>query len=571
MEDVRKYPGLMQRGTVYYIRVFVPADLLEVYAPKKEIWRSLRTKSHSEAVQLWRIEGLKFDQEFGRKRSERFEQPKTSLSDTELERLKALYIHEMLASDDSFREEGSGDGPLIEGLAKQLDDADVEFVSPWSAEDIQASFGMSERDFQKAKETVEGLLPTARHALARGNTKLFDWECNEFLKAQGYHLTQGSREFRRASVVLLEATVEALEAQEARLQGKIVKTPDAPPAGLALSQAFERWRIEHQGPQKTANEFLAQIRRFISLHGDLPIDRITKAHVREFKDAMLNWPANLSNAERRRPVPEVLKAYEGLEVPRLSPKTINEKCLAPLKAVLAHCENDGLIESNPAVGIRAKEPKLAEISRLPYSDEDLRTILAFPIFTENARPEGGGGEAAKWLPLLAMFSGSRLEEIAALHREDFGVEDGVQFMRLTRRVKNAASRRKIPIHSQLIGLGFLMYVEGIEAGPIFPLLDGQSEKVSHGWSKWWSRYARANGMTDKRKVFHSFRHTVKKKMRDAGVDKTLRDSVMGHTAEDEAEKYGRDEDGLGFALVPLSQALEAVRYPVSFEHLQPRT
>jgi integrase len=68
-------------------------------------------------------------------------------------------------------------------------------------------------------------------------------------------------------------------------------------------------------------------------------------------------------------------------------------------------------------------------------------------------------------------------------------------------------------------------------------------------------------MTDKRKVFHSFRHTVKKKMRDAGVDKTLRDAVMGHTAEDEAERYGRDEDGQGFSLVPLSQAIEAISFP----------
>jgi integrase len=542
MEDVGKYPGLIPRGTTYYLRVRVPADLLQAYAPQKEIWRSLSTKNYKDAVDRWRVARLKLDQEFDDNRArlkaaQEGGAAQRVLSDTEVERLAELYFFQRIGWDDTNR---------LNGFSKE--------------------------EFEELSANVDKALSDFRCGIARNDLEEVEPEIEEFLVVHPeINIRRGTDSYKRLAQAIYKANIRSLEFIKARNEGQIVETPKLEPLkpnALLLSQAFERWRIEHQGPQKTANEFLAQIRRFISLHGDLPIDRITKAHVREFKDAMLKWPANLSNAERRRPVPELLKAYEGLEVPRLSPKTINEKCLAPLKAVLAHCENDGLLESNPAVGIRAKEPKLAEVSRLPYSDDDLRTILAFPIFTENARPEGGGGEAAKWLPLLAMFSGARLEEIAALSREDFGVEDGVQFMRLTRRVKNAASRRKIPMHSQLINWGFLRYVEGVASGPIFPLLDWQSEKVSSSWSKWWSRYTRANGVTDRRKVFHSFRHRVKKILRDAGVDKTLRDAVMGHTAKDEAEKYGRDEDGLGFALVPLSQAIEAVSYPVSFEHLQ---
>ncbi len=33
--------------------------------------------------------------------------------------------------------------------------------------------------------------------------------------------------------------------------------------------------------------------------------------------------------------------------------------------------------------------------------------------------------------------------------------------------------------------------------------------VTGNWSKWWGRYARQSGITDRRKVFHSFRHTFK--------------------------------------------------------------
>lgn len=571
---MRRYPGLRLRGAVYYLRVRVPADLLAVYAPKTQIWRSLRTKSHKEAVQQWRIDYPKLDREFADHRARlKAEQSRKSgavlersFSDTEIERLAEIFYYIQLSGDDDFRECGSGEDGFVGGIARQLQEAGVAFETPWSPEDLIGESGLSERDFHKSEEAVELVLPAAREWLARGNTKPMAFEIDSFLEAHDVQVRRDSKQYRKASLAILKAYVRALEAKKARNAGQVVETPTVAPlaiGGPTLTQAFDRWRAEHQSsPQKTIDEFQAQLNRFISLHGDLPLDRITKTHVREFKDALLRYPAKLSNAERKLPVAEVLKRYEGHEVARLSPRTINEKCLAAIKAILGHAVQDGLIENNPAAGISAKEDKQAVVSRLPYSNDDIRLIMAWPIFTENHRPKGGGGEAAKWLPLMAMFSGARLEELAALTREDFGIEEGVRFMRLTGRVKNAASRRKIPVHSKLVELGLLKYVEAAKAGPIFPLLDGESEKVSHGWSKWWGRYARANGITDDRKVFHSFRHTAKRRMRDACADKTLRDAVMGHTAKDEAERYGLDEEGLGIALGPLAQAIEAISYPV---------
>lgn len=63
------------------------------------------------------------------------------------------------------------------------------------------------------------------------------------------------------------------------------------------------------------------------------------------------------------------------------------------------------------------------------------------------------------------------------------------------------------------------------------------------------------------KSFHSFRHTVKRALRNAGVDKTLRDAVMGHEAGDVAEAYGLDETGSGFELAVLNKAIQAIQYP----------
>ena len=44
-----KYPGLMRRGSRWYLRAKVPADLVEEVG-RREIWRSLDTGSHRKAV-----------------------------------------------------------------------------------------------------------------------------------------------------------------------------------------------------------------------------------------------------------------------------------------------------------------------------------------------------------------------------------------------------------------------------------------------------------------------------------------------------------------------------------------
>ena len=48
MNDVAKYPGLMRRGTRWYLRVKVPEDIVEAMG-RREIWKSLRTGHHRAA------------------------------------------------------------------------------------------------------------------------------------------------------------------------------------------------------------------------------------------------------------------------------------------------------------------------------------------------------------------------------------------------------------------------------------------------------------------------------------------------------------------------------------------
>jgi hypothetical protein len=61
--------------------------------------------------------------------------------------------------------------------------------------------------------------------------------------------------------------------------------------------------------------------------------------------------------------------------------------------------------------------------RAPWEPMELRVLYASPVFTEGARPKAGRGEAAFWFPLLGLFTGARLGEIAPLSTADVKTDE----------------------------------------------------------------------------------------------------------------------------------------------------
>ena len=91
------------------------------------------------------------------------------------------------------------------------------------------------------------------------------------------------------------------------------------------------------------------------------------------------------------------------------------------------------------------------------------------MFTEHDYPEGGRGPAAFWLPLLALFNGARQAELASLTAADVQTEpeSSTPLLYITaqasrgKKLKTKASQRVVPIHTQLVMLGFLKFVEHV--------------------------------------------------------------------------------------------------------------
>lgn len=547
MEDVARHTRLTRRGTVYWFRAKVPTDLRDQYGRKREITFSLRTKDPREALEKVRIESVKLDQEFKELRRRRTAEPVATLSDAEIERLAAIYRHQILEEDEEARIEG-------------LDD----------------------RSFRKLSETYDIVDAGSRYMLARGDTRIVESDVDDILDWNGIKLDKASPAYRKLCYAFLKASTKAGEELQRRQSGEVVETPPEPAPfqtatiddddDVPFSALWGRYRKERKLPEKTDSDFGGYVRRFQELHGDLPVKQIKRAHIRQYKDAMLQLPVRTDHATRKLTVPQLLEKFgDRPDVPRLSPRTVNDKALGTISAVLGYGVDNGYRDDNPASGIKVAAGEVRPDARLPYDVDDLRRIFSFPIFTADERPAGGGGDAARWLPLLAAFTGARLEELGQARVADLKTEAGIPYLDLRvieqgKSLKRESSRRMIPIHPELQRCGFLAYVEqrrktGEER--LFPDLKSKLSKVTAGWSKWWGRYARDHGITDKRKVFHSFRHAFKDACRAAGIEEAIYDALQGHRGSSVGRSYG-----LGYPVAVLAEAIGKVQYPgLNLAHL----
>lgn len=64
--------------------------------------------------------------------------------------------------------------------------------------------------------------------------------------------------------------------------------------------------------------------------------------------------------------------------------------------------------------------------------------------------------------------------------------------------------------------------------PSYPAPRAGSLKQEESPTSWGGRYITKQGLTDARKTFHSFRHTLIDDMRDAGVQDSLIKRIAGH-------------------------------------------
>lgn len=238
---------------------------------------------------------------------------------------------------------------------------------------------------------------------------------------------------------------------------------------------------------------------FVQLHGNLALTEMRRTHARTFREALQMVPRTRKGALLKASLPELTEyGRANPTAPKVSPGTVNKQ-VGAVQAIAGWGHHHGLVPddvlwSNPFDEMRLEEE---QSEREPFDVRDLQTIFDAPLFTERKLPTGAKGDAGVWLPLLALFAGARQAEYAGLRVSDVRADEetGVPLMWFTRetkagrRLKTKTSERVVPVHPQLITLGFLKYVEtrrkdGDKAW-LFPTVAPDQKGALSAWSKWW--------------------------------------------------------------------------------------
>ena len=267
-------------------------------------------------------------------------------------------------------------------------------------------------------------------------------------------------------------------------------------------------------------------------------------------------------------MPEIVEQTGEANFERLKMKTI-KRHFSALGPLFDYAKQRGLFEQdNPDHGFDFPTKKGAERVRKAWGVEQLTKLFASPVWTGchprfRSRPGTEIIRDAKyWLPILALFHGNRLEEFAQLRRRDIGCEQEIWSFNLTdddgRMLKNAQSRRRVPMHPTVIALGFLDHVDTTCPNPddnVFPdLRPGESDnRLGHDFTKWWSRYRMDVGLYEKGQDYHAFRHTVITALFAAGVPQQYVELIAGHAGQGMSGGVYRDADK-----VPLGVLYEAI-------------
>ncbi len=391
----------------------------------------------------------------------------------------------------------------------------------------------------------------------------------------GVDLPHGHPDRRLLALEVIRAGIRGHQAVLDRMKGDAVPTPVQAPLpvvveavpGLRLVEAYQTWKTERKPSARTAEAYRLYVDRFIEINGDVPLSLISKKHVRAYRDALTGCPRHVPKDMAGRPFWELHSWAASERQPVLSRATINDKAIGAISAVLAVAVRNGEIESNPCEGMKFALKEGEVSTRKPYDDGDLERLLASPVYADGQRYDAGGGEAQKWLPLISLFSGARLEEIGQLRLVDVKSENGIDFFDMrevdetpgqsTSR-KTKSSRRRVPIHRVLIEMGLLAYVEEqqkLNVLRLFPELREYEGKTTHYFSKWWGRYARGFVTKDRDKTFHSFRHRAVDELRKRALYPVAQ-AVLGHHLGDTTSGYGS-----GFDLVALNDAVQSIEYP----------
>jgi len=308
------------------------------------------------------------------------------------------------------------------------------------------------------------------------------------IQKRGWDLSQGTVEFdafvhqlARAGTDTFARAVAVVDDKEhtfapsAPVQAAIKRKEQRARDGERIAELYDVYRDQRLAEGKKRADTLRQDRKpvdefalFVGV--DRSLRSIQPSDVREWRNLQTSLPITYGkrNEFKGMPLRQIAAIAKERGMKTLDLVTVNKK-LSAVSALFSWAKREGYVEENPVTGLLYQVDKQKN-ARPPFTVEQLNIILRSPLFTGFLRDgkefKKGNFQARDWrfwLPLVCLFTGARLGEIAQLRIEDVRQEGDVHYIEIKHEEKTGQAtkngkNRIAPLHSTLVAIGFVEYV-----------------------------------------------------------------------------------------------------------------
>jgi integrase len=520
--NVSRLPSYVQvRSGVYYVRISVPPPLRN-YIGKNELKRSLNTRSTFEAARLAPATIAHFQRQIEAARKQctpvhtavshvQFDQAREAAA-ARLERMQTLPDRSR-AQGRQFLDAGAGKA-RTDRLAENR--ALVEFYEELAEGDHWGSW---------------------RVALGRSNVAAYEQE-------QSVRVLPGSPAYAMLSELGAQVQVEHVRRAIHRDEAFHATTPapgstdlfSRPNKQTSLGELLAIFRRDKEGRWRpaSARAFVKVERLLLDWFGAArPVTEVTRDEWRDLFSHLPHVPVGYTRlrAFAGLPLQKVIELADAMEEPplRLSEKSCADYAIQ-INSLLNWADKEGVLPKNPAKGLTPPRAR-AGADRRRFETDELQRLFSSTPYGERLGPTPEKG--VYWLPLIALFSGMRSGEIAALKVRDVAVVEGVRCFRLRNvdALKTSYSARDVPLHPELFKLGLMAYVEKRRRSgedELFPDIrpNGKKDRSSE-FSRTFRKVLTSAGLTDPSLTMHSFRHSFAHALVALQVPLPVADALQG--------------------------------------------
>jgi integrase len=391
----------------------------------------------------------------------------------------------------------------------------------------------------------------------------------------------------RKSLMEREKAVLVAEMQAATQTAIAAATAQRPERPDTLIGGYNAYISKKKIRESTLKAYKGSFDVFAALMGgeQRMIHEIKLSEIQRFNEALALVPLHASKrgialkpaAELiKNPITQTNEDGDEEEVECISANTANLH-LTNLQTMFGSFMKGGRMPEgarNPIEGLERHSDGNQEIGADAFEEDELRRIFDPEMIMQAKRP------TQFWGPLLALYTGARLNDLACLDMADFVTEKGIPCIsirfvprakpgtiqhknprRSAKQTKTPVSRRHVPLHPDLWEIGLQDYIDdmkNIGATRLFPTLPSDTKgkrerRMSHDGNEYLKK---VEVHIPRIKVMHSFRDTVSDMLGLSDMDEFTADQWTGHATQGVKAKHYRRKVAIDIMAVKGFKALD---------------